>query len=363
MLTSKSPVTREEVAVAKNYLGNFRFREEYPETTDDNFDEVNHILPFAILSSIMDRLDLYIGVDTTFKELDFEQDFLEYLPEDVIVVEEAHEYGAIVETVVEVPRHHEPVATTRDVQAHPATPKSMLTPASSPNPPKEKSTTKKSTKNDNLTCMDVVGLNLSKKLRGRPAKKDKIVKAGPTRLREVMNADDIASPSQSPSSAPTQDTAPTTTIDPAQATPQRPATPPSSRKVSAVARNPFKEHSPSTPPPAHCASFRDDLPTQPAPTSPSKASTVSPPRTISDSNDAANVQPYYEVRTESMEAQDHYVPPANSMAVSVSSMSKGPSTSYNTPSTVHQIGASSMPQANLSDHPMSSVILDRKSVV
>jgi hypothetical protein len=354
----KSSVTREEVAVAKNYLRNFRFREEYPETADENFDEVNHIPPFSILSSIMDRLDLYIGVDTTFKELDFEQDFLEYLPEDVIVMEEAYEDGEIVESVVEVPPHHEPVATTRHVQAHPVTPTAMSTPASPSKPPKEKSTTKKSTKNDNLTGTDVVSLNLTKKPRGRPPKKDKIAKAGPTRLREVMNADDIAPPSQSPSSTPAQDIAPTITIDPAQATPQRPATPPSSRNVSAVARNPFKDHSPSTPPPVHCASFRDDLPAQPAPTSPPKASTVSPPRTMSDSNVAAGVQPYYKVRTDATEAQDHYVSPANSMAVSVSSMSKGPSTSSNSPLAVYQTGIRSMPQANLLDHPMSYVIFD-----
>ena len=357
-----------------NFLRNYRFREEYAEQiTDDNFDDIQSIPKFVVLSSIMNRLDSYIGIATTFKELDFGPDFLEYLPNDVVVIEDVHEDGS--RTTIQPPPQDQPVAAM-----HPAVVSlTPVVPVNLPKPLKEKSTTKKLAKKDALTGIDVIPPELIKKnKRGRPRKSDTITKAGPSRLREVMNAEDFDAHPQLPFSTPPAETVQTPTANRSDAILQRPVTPapnrPSATSISSAGRNPVKKvYSSPTPPPRHSASFRDDLPAQPAPKSPPKASTVSPLRNVVDGTQqqhiklfsvvppparntqfrvsyptqsipsstqastmstprhtggaqSASSQPYYMNGHQVTATQPYFIAPTDSLAVPVFSVSRAPST-------------------------------------
>lgn len=230
------------------------------------------------MSEIQDRLELYIGVATKFEDLDFGEDFLEYLPLDVLVMEE-FEDGEVVRAA-EFPLVPAPTIAERASGSF-NQPQMGTFKTSTPNPspglnaPKEKATTKSPTKKD----IERDGINnelLKRRGRGRPRKKDKIVN-GPSRLREVTNAEDLQTPRQSPTIGDDANPGPVTDGTPARLV----TTPP--RSIQNLARSPFKEYSSASPPPKHSASFPTSLPTQPAPTSPPKGSSR-----LNDSVDAAD---------------------------------------------------------------------------
>ena len=245
-------------------MGNFRFREEFGRVRGFDISEINKIPSFAVMSSIVNRLDLYIGVASTFEEMNFANEFIEYVPRDVLIIEEYDELesGSTIRTAVDVPLVPAPAAECDSQQVHPPL---VTTPKTSRLPPIGNFRIPKSIPKKDIerSGIDVDLLNKSNGI-GRPRKSDHIVK-GPSRLREVTNAADLETPRQLASSQIGYDQ---------NSPPARPFTP-SPRSVQTLARSPFKEFSLSMPPPKHSASFRDDLPAQPAPASPPKGSSRS----------------------------------------------------------------------------------------
>jgi hypothetical protein len=223
---------------------------------------------------------MYIGVSTSFQALDFGEDFMGYLPEDVLVMEEIEE-GEVLR-VAEVPLVPEPTVLAPTVAEREA--ESFNPP---PMGPFKTSTPNRSSSSSNLKVVspkkspkkdierDGITSELIKKKRGRgrPRKADKIVHQ-PSRLREVTNAEDIQTPKQSPTSA--NDALPGPADDG-----QRPSTPPKS--IQSLARSPFKDYASPYLPPKHSASFPSALPAQPAPISPLEGLSR-----LSDSDDAAD---------------------------------------------------------------------------
>jgi hypothetical protein len=245
-------------------MGNFRFREEFNGVRGFDIREIKKIPTFAIMSSIVDRLNLYIGVATTFEEMNFGDDFIEYLPRDVLIIEEVEEVesGSTIRTAVGVALA--PVLAAQGL-SHQVHPPPVTMPKTSRLPPIGNFSTTKSVPKKDIERSGI-DVDLLKKSNGRsrPRKSDNIVK-GPSRLREVTNAADLETPRQSPTSQ---------TGYEYDSPPARPMAS-SPRSVQNLARSPFKEFSSSTPPPKHSASFRDDLPAQPAPTSPPKGASRS----------------------------------------------------------------------------------------
>ena len=357
MLTRTPSVSKEDIAIAKNFMGNFRFKEEYPEVAK-NFDEVDHIPTFAILSSIMDRLDLYIGVDTTFKELNFGGDFLAYLPRDVLVVEDvpgSSSFG----TAREAPDDPSPISEQVVDYIQPS-------PTMAPKPSrshKDRSTMKKSTKKD--IERDGITVDLIKKSRrGRPRKADQIDKAGPSTLRQVLNAEDLQTPSQSPTLPANHDAGPAPITQSTQELLARSVTP-TWISVQNLGRSPFKQYLSSTPPPKHSASFIDGFPVQPASSSPHKASTVASPYfevlkpSTPSIQSAANIQPTAIVQLAPGVQSAATVRPTTSVR-SPKKVSAPSSSSVAVLAIVHSDGSYAI-QANPSEPPLATSTLTLKS--
>ena len=249
-------VSREDVVIAKTFLGNYRFREEFSQDPGLDIDQFGKIPAFEVLMAIQDRLELYIGVSTTFEAMDLGVDMKEYIPQDILAAEVVGDED--VEDFEKILERHQPqtISASRVMaEAPPASPKPPPTATfTTMRPSLKRSPTKRSPKKN--IERDGIENELIRK-RGRPKRTDKIVK-GPSRLSQVTNIDDL-----SPNVSPKEKDSDGRLID----TPARPVTP---RSVQNLARSPFQEYSSASPPPKHSASFRNDLPAQPASTSPPK---------------------------------------------------------------------------------------------
>ncbi len=254
-------------------MRNYRFKEEFGKI--DAFEvEKFHALPtFSVMSSIMDRLDDYVGSNTNLEVLDFGEDFIGYLPvENLVFDEDEPANSAPTEKALEVPDMRA-AAQQAPQQFQPGSPPKLQSIPSEP--ASDEAPTKTLTKDSVLTQI--------MRKRGRPRKADKIV--GPSRLREVTNAADLQAPRQSPtlkSASGASGTNSTTTPS------TKPVTPP--RSIQNLGRTPFKDFSPTILPPKHSGSFLDCQPDQPAPTSPPKGTSGSASAPVDKS--APYIAPY-----------------------------------------------------------------------
>ena len=264
-------VGQKDIDTAKEFLMNFQSEEDFPEVMEENFDEADEAdevdeageadeIPTnaTILHGIIKRLDNYHGVNFSFEELNFGEDFFQYFREDVLI-EEAQE-GDNDEAPMDAA--DEEGSLPEDVGGH--VPSAPIT--------KAKPTNKKSTKVDK----NAITVNLIPKQK-KTRRPKSAVKPPPSRLREVQNAEDLES--EEPSSPTNRESSPATTLDPSSPIEDsmqssRPVTPTSRRSLG---RDPFQEYSSPNGPPPHSALFPVGLPAQPAPTSPPKASSVSLP--------------------------------------------------------------------------------------
>ena len=244
--------------MAKAFMGNFRFREEFDDDIQGrDIGKIDWLPTFAVLWSIQDKLELYLGVSTSFEAMDFGIDIMEYLPQGFLVAEEIPELRepSTSRSLAEIP-----ASMTRDGSRHanavPSAPfRGMRTPVQE-EPPK-KGSPRKDIETDGIE-------NEPLRKPGRPQRSNKIVN-GPSRLREVTNAADLG-PKDS------------TKVNSSRAhnSGQCTARPVALRNIQNLARSPFKEFSSATAAvPKHSASFRDDIPAQPAVTSLPKETSAS----------------------------------------------------------------------------------------